>query len=280
MNVMNLLMILLLLLGCSDSSFKKYALLEDFRVLAIVADKPEISSSGETVSLTPIVSDIKNEGRSITVEIVACLDPGVSYGADIDCSGELGEQSIAYNSGNTVDLATSLGASVYTGEISSVNVTIPGDLISSRSIIEQYNGIDYLIIFKFSISGSVVLTSLKRIKISTNPSKNNNPTLAANSISFSEQTPALLEDEQRLTVTVSSGAETYSFYSLTEGLESTQEDISLSWFTSSGEISNSQINDGEFSKLTLASPLPSEAVISVLVRDGRGGISYQSVVVN
>ena len=75
------------LFSCGDDDFKKYAALSEFRVLGIVSDVPEVGDTNETVSLTPIVSDVKNKGRVISVKVEGCVDPGIATGEEITCSG-------------------------------------------------------------------------------------------------------------------------------------------------------------------------------------------------
>ena len=54
----------------------------------------------------------------------------------------------------------------------------------------------------------------------------------------------------------------------------------LTWFTSNGEISNSQVYVDESAKVNFGSSLPSEAVVVVLLRDGRGGLDFEVVYLN
>ena len=63
--------VFLCLFSCGDDGFKKYEKLEQFRVLGIVADTPEVNDTNTVVTLTPIVSDITNKGREVTVTINA-----------------------------------------------------------------------------------------------------------------------------------------------------------------------------------------------------------------
>ena len=64
-----------------------------------MANTPEVSDNQSTVTLTPIVSDIESKGRQISVEVVACLDPGLSRGAEVSCEGQSFRQVISYNGG-------------------------------------------------------------------------------------------------------------------------------------------------------------------------------------
>ena len=266
--------VLLCLFSCGDDGFKKYEKLEQFRVLGIVADTPEVNDTGEVVTLTPIVSDISNQGREVTITINACVDPGVSRGADVSCEVGTLTQEVVYNSGNAVDLNVTLGASLFTGAMPNVSITIPSGILTGKTIFEQYNGVDYLLIFDFKSGGESLVKSFKRIKVSSRPTKNSNPVLGTvGSLSLNSS-------EQDLEVENSSSKETFDFYSLSGKLEQKDEVMYLTWFTSSGEINNSQVYVGEPANLTFSSSLPTEAVVVVLLRDGRGGLDFDLVYLN
>ena len=266
--------VFLCLFSCGDDGFKKYEKLEQFRVLGIVADTPEVNDTNAVVTLTPIVSDISNQGREVTVTISACVDPGVSRGADVSGEGGTFTQDVVYNSGNAVDLNATLGATLYTGAMPNVSVTLPSDILAGKTVFEQFNGVDYLLIFDFKSGGESLVKSFKRVKVSSRTTKNSNPVLGTvGSLSLSSS-------EQVLEVQNSSSRETFDFYSLSGNLEQKDEVMYLTWFTSSGEINNSQVYVNENSELSLDSSLPSEAVVVVLLRDGRGGVDYEVVFIN
>ena len=274
MNKLLIIACVILISSCGEDGFKKYETLSTFRVLGIVANTPEVSDNQSTVTLTPIVSDIESEGRQISVEVVACLDPGLSRGAEVSCEGQSFRQVISYNGGATVDLSTSLGGSLFTGAMPTVDVSIPSNFLQGKSEFEKFNGVDYLVIFNFSSGGEQLLSSFKRIKVSTRPVKNTNPSLGT--VSSVE----IESENQELVVRNSSTKETFDFYSLSGNLEQKDEVMYLSWFTSNGEIDNAQIYADESSELTFDNDLPSEAVIVVILRDGRGGSDFEIIYLN
>lgn len=263
MKFLNLLFLLVLASSCGDDDFKKYAALSEFRVLGIVSDTPEVDDNNATVALTPIVSDVKEEGREVSIKVEGCLDPGIATGEEITCTGADHYQLV---SETTADLNALLGATLYTGAIGAINVTIPENILAGRSIFEQYNGIDYLVLFTFSVDNEKIIT-FKRIRVSSRPVKNTNPTI--NTIS----NLTMVSTEQTLSVTLGDSPEEFNFYNLTGEIEKGEEVYYLSWFTSNGEIENSQVYAIESTKLNLSSTLPDEAVIVVMLRDGRGGSS-------
>jgi len=264
MKFLNLFILLVLISSCGDDDFKKYAALSEFRVLGIVSDTPEVGDNNATVALTPIVSDVKQEGREISIKVEACLDPGIATGEEITCIGADHYQLV---SETTADLNALLGATLYTGAIGAINVTIPENILAGRSIFEQFNGLDYLVIFTFSVGESEKVT-FKRIRVSTRVTKNSNPNID----SISDL--SITSNEQDLSAVVSENPESFDFYNLTGELEQAREVYYLSWFTSNGEIESSQLYVGESTSLNLANTLPDEAVVIVLLRDGRGGVDY------
>ena len=78
---------------------------------------------------------------------------------------------------------------------------------------------------------------------------------------------SLTSEEQTLEANISESPESFDFYNLTGEIEQATEVYYLSWFTSSGEIENSQLYAGESTKLNLADSLPDDAVVAVLLRD-------------
>ena len=143
-----LILTLLLVVGCGDDNFKKYAKLGNFRVLTIVANTPEVADNGSTVTLTPVLSDV-DSGRVIDVEVVSCIDPGIDLGQIVTCEGSESKQTITYNAGNSVDINAELGATGNTGAIATVDVTLPNGILTNINAVDQFNGVNYLVIFTF-----------------------------------------------------------------------------------------------------------------------------------
>ena len=271
-------LMILLLLGCGDDTFKKYAALDSFRVIAIVADTPEVADNGATVNLTPVVSDV-SEGRTIDVEIVACKDPGIDLGQEVTCEGSDSKQVITYNLGNSVDINAALGAQGNTGAIPDVDVTLPNGILTDINAIDQFNGINYLVLFTFkdNANGNTLIRAIKRIEVSTNPTKNSNPVLAGNSIKFSGNAPSIGTTQTDLSIDVTSGAETFNYLDLTDGQKQAAETTYISWFVSSGKISPNQVYTDEIAVLKPEESAPAELVVVAVLRDGRGGVDFQVI---
>ena len=81
-------------------------------------------------------------------------------------------------------------------------------------------------------------------------------------------------------VTGSTGKETFNFINLLGEVEQGEEVLYLSWFTSNGEIKSSQVYVDETVNLEMDNTLPSEAVIVVVLRDGRGGVDTEIIYLN
>src|SRR3974390_309311 len=70
--------------SCNKNDLPKYQTLGDLRILTVLVDKPE-ANPGDTVTFTPVLSDLNGNGRPINFEVRACIDPGVTAGADPVC---------------------------------------------------------------------------------------------------------------------------------------------------------------------------------------------------
>ena len=60
--------------------------------------------------------------------------------------------------------------------------------------------------------------------------------------------------------------------------ETSTEKFYLSWFTSNGSITNSQVYVDEKTILKFDQTLPEKAIVTVFLRDGRGGVAFNYVV--
>ena len=102
--------------------------------------------------------------------------------------------------------------------------------------------------------------------------KNVNPTLG------DIGTLELSSNEQNMDLEVTSTPETFIYYSLSEGQKTSTEKFYLSWFTSNGSITNSQVYVDEKTILKFDQTLPEKAIVTVFLRDGRGGVAFNYVV--
>lgn len=271
----------LLNFACSNN-LPEYGLLGDLRILAMKADTPEISDAGATVTITPWISDLNGKGRTLTYSYQTCLDPGISFGAKPTCSGS------NFNSPTSFGPVGST-RKTYTGAAPNLSIAVPAGLLAASSIStgNKFNGIAYLVIYRLQASDqSVSTTAFKRIIISTNSTKNNNPSISGIQSNSSALTllpgtaTHLTGATANLGVTVTpSSAESYQTAGSDGGFSSLTEGLSATWFYSDGSNEYARTVVGSTNLWTLPSSAPTDrsTVLVTVVRDGRGGEDVQQV---
>lgn len=246
--------------------------LGEFRLMALVADNPEVEgSTAQNIEITPWISDIEAAGRLVQLEIVACPDPGIALGAEPTCDTSLlTTQTIDYNDFNTQALA----ASQYTGAMPSFSVTIPDGLLSNLSPQQQFNGVDYLISMVFRTEQEEV-PAFKRIRVSTKTDLNNNPQIESILADGSED--EVLEDQDVLTyeITPGFGPETYELVDASGNTESFQEQYLLTWFVFGGTTSLSRSEIDQEAEFMLQEEFEDTPFVVGILRDDRGGLNVQ-----
>lgn len=260
------LLVLLAVVRCGDDNLKKYKLLGNLRILALVANQPEVAP-GSTVTITPLVSDIGGLGRTLTGVAEACPDPGVSYGANPTCSGVSGAQSITIGGGANFTLT----GPEYTGTANTFNVTVPTDLLSGKSTAQSLLGVTYLVTYRLSAAGESQ-EGFKRIVVSLNPTKNQKPTLTGVLISGSAAT-VLPGAVASLAPNISAAStETYLTYNTDGSLNTVTETLTTSWFAGRGNIDRTRTESSGTNTYT-PSTGPGDVIVMV-TRDERGGAAY------
>lgn len=263
-----LVLTLLFQVSCMESKFKKSSILESLRVLTIKADQPEVAP-GATVVLTPFVSDI-NETTSLTYSASACIDPGVSLGAEPEC----GSGSIIVSNQTITTLNSS---DLFTGDANSVSITIPATstIFAGKSSVDQFNGVSYLFTYLLSNSSGQSVKSFKRIVVSSKATKNANP--SGNSIFANGATltsyPFGFNGKLSLSLN-SSSLESYQYQDSNSVLTSFNESLLTSWhFTDGTSKFLRTIDADEVQFEALASSLSSrKSLLIAIVRDKRGGV--------
>ena len=266
MNKLFLLIISLLFYSCGDD-FKKVEVLSEFRILSVVAstNNPEVLP-GALVNLQLFVSDVKGGGRVIIGTTVSCIDPGIAFGAKVNCDHDPSAVTDSYEINTTNgDMGA---ANLFTGLASDIlNVTVPAGIFAGRSTTEQFNGVSYIVIFNFTVDGKAV-SVFKRIVATNRGSLNNNPTGSAVFLNGVAITSAPAKDD-KLMVTTSS-PETYDFINAEGDTETRTEVFQVAWFITQGKFDKPKSDVDETVKyLGDAATIPS-LVISI-VRDDRGG---------
>lgn len=259
----------LLLMSCSSEELPKYEQLTGLRVLAMTADQPE-AAPGATVIITPHVSDMA-ETTGLSFQAVACIDPGVAYGADPSCEGNASTVSLASGSISTLTAAKS-----FTGAADQLTVSIPLEAVifANRSAQQKHNGVAYLIDYRLSNSRGGTVKAIRRILVSSRALKNSNPTLidiVSNGLSLSSlpvgSTTNLSPD------TTGSAAETFDVMLENGTLRSEQEELLTTWFITDGEVAAPRTLGTKSVEYDGPSTAPTgrDAYIFAVMRDGRGG---------
>ena len=265
---------------CSTSNLPDYNKLGDLRVLGFQLDKPEVNA-GDTVTLTPIVSDLNGGGRTLTYLVQGCVDPGISIGAPAACPGTpdaLGSGTISASSiaGNNL---------VYTGAATAVTFTTPASsvIFSQVSAVDQFNGISYLVFYTLSAPGANSVVAFKRVKVSTNPVKNTNPPLPdilSNGVALgavASLPSSLITLSADLSATTL--AKTYQQEQPDGSFETQSAVFTTTWFYSDGSMQYFRTNatDGNQWTPPASQPTGRNAVILAVTRDGIGGESFVKV---
>ncbi len=279
--------------GCSDSNLPDYVRLGGLRILGIKADFPEVNP-GATVVVTPLVSDLGNDqadtgGRTLTYSAQGCIDPGVGFGATPTCVGRSDATSLG--SGTIPSLDSS--SKTFTGTAPAINVTIPATILSNRTILDQQNGVAYLVMYTLTATATngtqTQINAFKRILVSapTRTQKNVNPVLTevnAGDVPLSSflsaltfpggsgtQTPTLLK-----AVLDPNSSENYTLISANGTLSKT-ESLTTTWFLSDGDIQLFRTVGADTNSWSPPNTKPSTRamLLVVVTRDGRGGETYR-----
>ena len=268
------LLILFLLMGCGDDNFREQSELGRLRVLAISADTPEINSAA-TVTLTPIISYVDGGGANLNYTWEACPDPGIDFGADIDCDDAASSLKLT---GSGSFNTNTLAASYFTGAASTIGVNVPAAafvLLGTFDSDIQFNGIDYLTIITYTDPGNGnSVKAFKRIKLSTKAggSLNTNPTFSSMTFNGSAL-GAYPTSKGDFDISGASSGQSYDVQT-NVGLRSFTENMFISWFSSTGEFLFNRTDVGEDNEFK---PSGSTGVFVAIYRDGRGGVASQIV---
>ncbi len=256
--------------SCGESNLKKVERLQGFRILGVKTSTPEVNP-GDTISdIQVFFSDPQGGGRIIAGTTVACVDPGISFGAEVDCDHDPAKVTGTYSI-NTIADDDSVGQ--FTGLSSSTSsVTVPSLILTGKTTREQFNGVGYIIIFTFTVDGKEE-KAFKKILVSTRPVKNNNPGTPTASILLKNGSAIALPNQNESLVVSSSSQESFEFMNISGTKEVLQENFQVAWYVSNGEFDKpkSSVNeDVKYQKASAQSPFTLVAVI----RDERGGIEF------
>jgi hypothetical protein len=274
----------LLVTSCAPKEFPNYNLLGGLRILTVIADHPEVSP-GDTVSFTPVLSDLNGQGRTLTYSVQACVDPGVGLGAQPVCSDP---DPASIQSGTLTPAAGT--SSTYTGPVAAFSVVMPSDtaIFAGRNAADQYNGVSYLVLYQISTAdGAETVQSFLRVKVSSaaKTQKNANPNIVSvdrdgSPVSGVFSIPSSLSVFK---ISAAAGAaESYSKMNRDGSLINAAEELVDTWFISDGlfEYQRTLSQTANSWAPPASKPSGRGAVIVVVTRDGRGGAAFQKVEMN
>lgn len=251
----------LLTLSCSEDPLKEYSKLESLRILDINVNTPETNQLDANVNftLTPVLSDVGGSG-SVNLKWDICLDPGVSYGAEPVCPGD----SITQQTHNFVSaMRTEAGAP----EVKTFNMS--SAVFAQAPEARQFNGVAVLVTLEASTSTETV-RSFRRVLFSSKTSGlNNNPTLTGFLVNGAAWGGAPTA-KASLTPSLGAGSqESYQFKTEDGSLVTLDEELQVTWLTSSGKMTRTRTVDADPTEWTPEGAGP--GVVVLILRDGRGG---------
>ncbi len=265
---LSLLIGLLGLFACSNNTFPVYSKLDSIRILALIADKPEVNP-GATVTLTPYISDTTGAGRALNFSASACPDPGVGVGATASCVGNPLTVTLATNQAVTLPPASTS----YAGAVDALTVNIPVTALVGQSSMNIYNGVSYLITYQLSGSdGAVLASSFKRIVVSQGRALNLNPVLTdvlVDGVSITAAPTKLVSFSAQIP---STSAEKFTYQDNLGKVQSSTESLLVTWFSNTGDFQYVRTNFLDSNQLTPSgATLGAHPIYIAVVRDGRGG---------
>lgn len=257
------------LANCQDDKMPIYSELGGLRVLAIVASSPD-AYPGDTVTLTPYVSDILGSGMTFSAE--ACADPGVSFGVNPSCTDQADRVSL----GAGAVTAPVVGDN-YTGAMTpTISVNIPANFLTNRSPFEQFNGRVYLVVFTLTGASGNQVIAIKRIVVkASGATKNQNPVLSDILSQGVSLTTYPTGQVVALAPTFSTGAETYVVLNSDLTQTTKTEELLTTWFITDGKLKNQRTLSTDAVEYKASDALPGgrKSFIIAVSRDGRGGES-------
>lgn len=265
-----LLIFLIIVSSCSKNNFDKVEELKTFRILGIYSANPEVAPGDAGINLQLYVSDINGGGRSITLNVEACIDPGISLGAEVNCNHDSTKTTGTYTI-DTVNDADLGAANLYTGlATDTFSVNIPAWVHTGRTSREKTNGVGYIIVFSAVVDGKLH-KAFKRLLVTNRAVKNSNPTVTSmnlNNVAIATKP----RDGDQLELT-SGSSETYSFEEIDGSVTTKSESLKVAWYFSEGLVSSPKSDTGE--KITFKSDPPNGNMLVLgVLRDERGGIAF------
>jgi hypothetical protein len=269
------LLVSLFLSACADKDLPESSDLVNLRILGFKIDTSPASqraefTAGETLTLTPIVSDLPGSGLEFHAD--ACIDPGVAYGAEPTCDGNASK--VELNSGFT-GMTLPSAANSYTGFGDSFTVTLPAEsvLFANRSDAEKFNGVSYLVVYTLK-SSNAYKYGFTRLLVSTKSTKNLNPDISSINANGSALSSYPFGQVVNLSADLAVGAEAYQVQNQDGSFSNSTESVITSWYISDGDVNYLRTDSAQpTTQLTTAASAPSgrKTFVIAIARDNRGG---------
>jgi hypothetical protein len=266
--------VLVILAACSDKTLPKFNELNSIRVLALIAQPPEVNP-GSTVTVTPVVSDIY-ETAGLSFSSFACLDYGIALGAEPTCTGNPTRVTLT-----TGTLSTLSAVKAFTGAADSVTLTVPDfqNILALRNPAQQYNGVGYIFEYILQNSRGGLVRSFKRLLVSDSAktTKNSNPDISDMLFNGAVVVGLPLSVEVATSLNYN-GTPTESFQKMNSDYQITSEveELVTTWFITDGKMNYQRtigLNTNNYEGPPNY-PVGRPAYIIGITRDGRGGADY------
>jgi hypothetical protein len=253
-------------------------------MIALIADRPE-ANAGDTITITPILSDMNGNGRALTYSASTCVDPGFSYGDNQSCAGLPSTQVIS-PAGTAVTSRSGAGVAGYaspdyTGAAASFTFTIPAATTmflanngQQLPAYEQYNGVSYLIDYRIQTAdGAAAVRVVKRILVSTRPTKNTDPTLTGFTGATGATLTSLPTSNGNVSPVFGTTPAQYQSQLSDNSFTTIGESYSVSWFSTEGSFTLDNTQGSASNTFDPPSPVPTDhhTILIGIVYDGRGG---------
>jgi hypothetical protein len=196
---MGLLLMVLSLTACSNEKLPKYTVVQGLRVLALVtrasgSDQPELGFDGanfsDTLTMTPVLSDLYGAGRTLKYNLHVCLDLGIALGVTPNCENNPTKTVIGTPDDDVVFTgAATFKTPNYTGTTDALSIDLSTMSAAAKAVIatkfatassyQKFNGLSLIVYYEVYPVGdpSLIVKSFKRIVFSSAAKavKNSNP---------------------------------------------------------------------------------------------------------
>ncbi len=267
-----LLLLCPLVLSCADNDFPRAYKLDRLRVIELIASAPE-AVPGDTVTVTPYVSDYSGGGRALNYEAFACVDPGIAYGASPNCD----------NNATRVVLQAAtnlpgLTAPTYTGAAPNLTVVVPSAavMLTGRPGYVQFNGVIYLVTYRVFAADGTSVSAFRRILVSNKTPKNQNPATPDIRVGTVILT-ALPASETSLNSFVGAASlESYQSMRVDGSTITKTEEMRTNWYVTEGSMKfDNTVGTADNPYNPPGAPVAGRNVIIAVTADGRAGSSIR-----